>query len=72
MPLDAIFALVGLASDAGPEFIDYSVDIRTLHISVGKNALTSFQRVDWSALDFITYVRGDSDEDNTIDPKLPS
>lgn len=72
VPHDGIFALVGLACDVGPEFIDYSLAIRTVYINIAKNALRSSERGDLSALDFLTCVRGDSDEDETVDPKLPS
>ncbi|RDL34312.1 HET-domain-containing protein [Venustampulla echinocandica] len=72
IPVDSIFALVGLACDVGPDFIDYSLDIRTVHINIARNALTSFEKGDLSAFDFLTYVRGDLDCEETSTFKLPS
>ncbi|KUJ13256.1 HET-domain-containing protein [Mollisia scopiformis] len=72
LPVDSIFALVGLASDVGPEFIDYSLDMRTVHINIAKNALASFRKGDLAAFDFLTCARGDYDLDETESFKLPS
>jgi len=71
-PLDGIFALIGLASDVGPEFIDYSLQLRDVHINVAKQALTSNREESTSPLDFLLSVRGDSFNDNSITPGLPS
>jgi hypothetical protein len=71
-PLDGVFALVGLASDVGPEFIDYSLGLRDVHINVAKQALTSSRVERASSLDFLLCVRGDSFDDISITPRLPS
>ncbi len=56
-PRDKIFALVGLASDVLPEFIDYSLDTRSVHINLAKNALAARDRGDWGFLDLLSFVR---------------
>ncbi|KAH7381041.1 heterokaryon incompatibility protein-domain-containing protein [Cadophora sp. MPI-SDFR-AT-0126] len=70
---DRVFALVSLASDVAPDFIDYSFDIREIHMNLARNALSAARKGDFSALDFLSYVRYDpEDQQGPITPKLPS
>lgn len=70
---DRVFALVSLASDVAPEFIDYSFEMREVHMNLARNALSAARKGDFSALDFLSYVRYDpEDQYDPITPKLPS
>ena len=53
---DRIFALVGLSSDAGEDFIDYSKYLRDLFVDIARNALVKQGSAEADGLGFLSKV----------------
>jgi len=68
-PRDKIFALVGLSHDTPASFIDYSLPLRDVSINIAKHELTACERGDWAALDFLSSICHDMDDEGL---SLPS
>jgi hypothetical protein len=68
-PRDKIFALVGLSHDTLASFIDYSLPLRDVIINIAKRELTACESGNWAALDFLSGIRHDMDDE---DLSLPS
>jgi hypothetical protein len=64
-PKDKVFALVGLASDAAPAFIDYKLTLRQVMVNLAMNGLRGGVNGTLANLDLLSSIRHLSDGSNS-------
>jgi Heterokaryon incompatibility protein (HET) len=69
-PRDKVFALMGLASDVGPDFIDYRLEIDDIRIRVAKARLMPIAETKKAPLDLLSSAAASRDDSHGS--KVPS